>query len=107
MICNSVAEHLGYSREEFAKLTITEFELQPNQEETRRNIAAICATKRDAFRALDRVRDGTPRPVFIEWSLVSWLGREVMPIVYREVSSGDERGPVEKPAALPVGPFET
>lgn len=84
---NAAAEFMGYSREEFARLTISDFEYVPNPSETREHVQLIKRKGADEFTCVHRSKSGDPRRVQISISMVSWMGREGMLTVWNQASS--------------------
>lgn len=111
---NAAAEFMGYSRNEFARLTITDFEYVPNPSETREHINLIRRKGADEFTCVHRSKSGDPRRVQISISMVGWMGREGMLTVWNRASgngaptmSGEELGsyPIAPHASAGVTPI--
>ena len=79
---NAAANFMGYSRDEFSRLTISEFEYVPNPSETREHINLIRRKGTDAFTCVHKSKSGDPRRVQISISMVNWMGREGMLTVW-------------------------
>ncbi len=75
---NHANECLGYSPGEFEKLTITDFEVVPNPSETRDHIAAIRASRSDAFPSVQREKNGRPVHLRVRLNVINFQGRDVM-----------------------------
>jgi formate hydrogenlyase transcriptional activator len=111
---NAAAEFMGYSRGEFARLTITDFEYVPNPSETREHINLIRRKGADEFTCVHRSKSGDPRRVQISISMVSWMGREGMltvwnrapgfapPIVFGDGSESSPGAPHTSAAVIPI-----
>lgn len=97
---NAAAEFMGYSRDEFTRLTISDFEYVPNPCETREHIQLIKRNGADEFTCVHRSKSGDPRRVQISISMVSWMGREGMLTVWNRastVSGGASSGELRYP----------
>lgn len=84
---NAAADFMGYSRDEFSRLTITDFEYVPNPSETREHINLLRRTGAEEFTRVHRAKSGDPRRVQISISMVSWMGREGMLTVWNRAPS--------------------
>lgn len=83
---DQAAEMMGYSREEFARLTITALELVPNPKETARHIGEIRAAGTDTFERRHRKKDGTPVDVVISLRYTQWRGHDAMLVIWHDVT---------------------
>ena len=79
------AEFMGYTREEFGRLNISDFEVQPNPAETREHIRDIRRARQDSFTAVHKKRMGEQVRVRVDLSVVNWLGREAMMTVWQDL----------------------
>lgn len=79
-------EYMGYSEVEFRRLTITDFELRPNPRETHEHVRRILGMRRDSFSALHRAKDGSPRRVGVDLTVVRWGGRDAMLTAWHDLS---------------------
>jgi PAS domain S-box-containing protein len=72
---NSAAHtQLGYSREEFAKLSILDVEAKETTEETRARIATVINNRRDDFETIQRTKQGEIRNVHVTAQLITIRG---------------------------------
>ena len=81
------AELMGYTRDEFAELTITDLELAPAPEQTREHVAKILDTGGDVFEALHKTRGGGPRHVIVSLRTTVWKGRSVMLTLWHDITA--------------------
>lgn len=101
---NAAADFMGYSRDEFSRLTISDFEYVPNPLETREHINLIRRQGADEFTCVHKSKSGDPRRVQINISMVNWMGRESMLTVWSRVSAiGVPSAQRPEPAAHPFG----
>ncbi|QWV97878.1 PAS domain S-box protein [Geomonas nitrogeniifigens] len=82
----AVCRQLGYSREEFAKLTVFDVEARETHEETRRRIAEILANGRGSFETLQRTRTGELRNVEVNAQIVNVQDHPVYYCIWRDVT---------------------
>ncbi len=83
---DQAAEFMGYTRDEFARLTITDLEVTPNPEETREHIERIRQHGGDVFEAFHRTKDGSPRHVVVSLRMAEWFGRETMLTIWHDIT---------------------
>ncbi len=84
---NSAAHRqLGYSREEFAELTIFDVEIQETAEETRTRIAAVIRDGEADFETLQRTRSGKIRNVHVSARVVDVRGNQVYQCIWRDIT---------------------
>ncbi|MBU5614097.1 hybrid sensor histidine kinase/response regulator [Geomonas azotofigens] len=84
---NSAAcRQLGYSREEFAQLSVFDVEARETQEETRGRIAEILANGRGSFETLQRTRSGELRNVEVNAQIVNIQDHPVYYCIWRDVT---------------------
>ena len=81
------AELMGYTRAEFAKLTITDLELVPDPEETREHVARIVASGGDVFEAIHKAKDGGLRHVVVSLRMTEWKGRQMMLTLWHDITA--------------------
>jgi PAS domain S-box-containing protein len=77
---------LGYSREEFAKLTIFDVEARETAEETRAQIGNVMRHGKADFETLQRTRDGETRRVHVTAQLVDVQGEPIYHCVWRDIT---------------------
>lgn len=81
------AEFMGYTRDEFAELTITDLELAPDPEETRKHVSRIRESGGDIFEGLHKAKDGSPRHVIVSLRMTVWQGRQVMLTLWHDITA--------------------
>ena len=81
------AEFMGYTRDEFAELTITDLELAPDPKTTREHVSEIVEAGGDVFEALHKARDGSPRHVIVSLRTTVWKGRQVMLTLWHDITA--------------------
>jgi len=77
---------LGYSREEFARLSIFDIDAVERPEETLRHIENIISKGRDDFETLQRTRQGEIRNVHVTAQMTEVSGHSVYHCVWRDVT---------------------
>ncbi|MEN6374566.1 MAG: PAS domain S-box protein [Smithella sp.] len=83
---------LGYSREEFANLSVSDLEVAETPRETRSHMAHVIQKGRAAFNTLQRNRQGQIRNVHVTAQYTEVLGKPVYHCVWRDIT---ERKQVE------------
>lgn len=88
---NEVAHRqLGYSREEFALLSITDLDVLETPEETKSRIAKVIREGRSDFETRQRTRQGTIRDVHVTAQMINILDRPVYYCVWRDITERKE-----------------
>ena len=77
---------LGYSREEFAQLSITDLEVAELTEETRQPITQVLSGGRQEFETKHRCRNGEIRDISVTAQTVQILGKQVYYCIWRDIS---------------------
>ncbi|MEI8312897.1 MAG: PAS domain S-box protein, partial [Verrucomicrobiota bacterium] len=77
---------LGYSREEFARLTICDVEMTETAEEIKARIAGVMQKGRADFETLHRTRQGEARNVHVTAQLLEAEGQKVYQCVWRDIT---------------------
>lgn len=90
---------LGYSRAEFQRLTITDFEAVPNPTETREHIGAIRRVRREEFPSIQRNKSGTPVRLHVRINVICYEGREVMLALWEQSPPRESNGVGPAPEA--------
>ncbi len=90
---NMAHENLGYTREEFDKLKIPDFEVIESTEEIARHIEKIIKKGSDTFETKHRTKEGETRDVQVSSRAISHRGRNFVQSVWRDIT---ERKQAEK-----------
>ena len=77
---------LGYTREEFAALSIRDIQAEHTPEEIAANSAAVAENQLDGFETLHRTKDGRLRDVAITFSAVEHEGRTLISAIWRDIT---------------------
>jgi PAS domain S-box-containing protein len=77
---------LGYSREEFAGLSIFDLEVAETPEETRSRIAQVIREGRADFETRQRTRQGEVRNVYVTAQLIEISGKQIYHCVWRDIT---------------------
>lgn len=80
-------EQLGYTREEFARLSISDVEYLETPEETKTRIAQVIQKGRADFETQQRTRQGVVRNVQITAQVVEVLGQTVYQCLWRDITA--------------------
>ncbi|MBI4446819.1 MAG: PAS domain S-box protein [Acidobacteria bacterium] len=83
---NTAHQQLGYSREEFARLRIYDYEVAEKPEETKSHITKILREGRDDFETRHRTKQGDIREVHVRVRLIDVSGRPAFQTVFRDIS---------------------
>ena len=84
---DQAAQIMGFSREEFARLTISDLEMESHPEETREHITRILQSGSDEFEALHKAKDGSPRHVVVSLRMTVWKGRPMMLTLWHDITA--------------------
>ena len=82
----TACRQLGYSREEFAGLSISDIEALETREDTRSRIANVMHEGRNDFETLHRTRLGEIRNIRVTAQVIEILGRPVYHCVWRDIT---------------------
>ena len=77
---------LGYSREEFARLTIPDLEAAEAPEETRAKIAKVIREGKASFETRQRTRQGEIKDIHVTAQMIEVLGRPVYHCIWRDIT---------------------
>jgi PAS domain S-box-containing protein len=83
-------EHLGYAREEFAGLRLSDLDTVETPEEIKARIAAVLRTGRSDFETLHRTKQGGVRSVLVTAQTMDVMGRSVYYCVWRDITEFKE-----------------
>ena len=83
---NAACRQLGYTRDEFARLRVSDFEAIETPEQIRSRINKVLGEGRDDFETQHRARDGKLRSVHVTVQLVELSGRRVFQSVFRDIT---------------------
>jgi PAS domain S-box-containing protein len=77
---------LGYSREEFARLKITDVEVKETQEETKETLSRVLREGRADFETLQRTKQGEVRNVLVTAQVIDVPGRSAYYCIWRDIT---------------------
>jgi PAS domain S-box-containing protein len=77
---------LGYSREEFARLPVSDYEAKETPEATQQHIAHLLEHGRDDFETLHCRKDGELRNIVVTVKVINLGGRDVLFSIFRDVT---------------------
>lgn len=77
---------LGYSREEFSRLRVSEYEAKEMPEEIQRRIAHLLEHGRDDFETLHRRKNGELRHIVVTVKVITLGGQAVFLTIFRDVT---------------------
>lgn len=80
------ASFMGYTRDEFVDLTITDLELSPDPKGTREHITKILESGGDVFEAVHKAKDGSLRNVIVSLRTTTWKGQRVMLTLWHDIT---------------------
>jgi len=99
-ICNM----LGYTREEFAKLQINDYDATEDPEETKRHIENVLREGRDDFETKFRTKSGENRDVYVTAKVIELSGKMYLQSICRDIT--ERKKAEEKIANLAKFPSE-
>ncbi|MHB8829165.1 MAG: PAS domain S-box protein, partial [Syntrophales bacterium] len=79
-------QQLGYSREEFAQLNISDVEVQETNEETKKHIEKVLRNGRDDFDTLQRTKVGEISNIHVTAQLLTVGGQQVYQCIWRDIT---------------------
>jgi PAS domain S-box-containing protein len=83
---------LGYSREEFARLSLSDIEANETPEQTRATIRCVQREEKKDFETRHRTRDGRIRHVHVTAQIVETSGRPVYHCIWRDITERKQAG---------------
>ncbi len=81
---------LGYSREEFARLSITDIDVDEAPDETKARIAGVFEKGREEFEARHRTREGEIRDVLVTAKTIQLQERPLYLCVWRDITDQEQ-----------------
>jgi len=87
---NKTCENLGYTREEFQKLRISNFEVIESAEEVSKHIEKIRKEGADVFETKHRKRDGKIRDILVSSKAITINGREFCQSIWSDITERKE-----------------
>jgi PAS domain S-box-containing protein len=88
---DTASNQLGYSRDEFARLRISDYEAVETAEDTARHIAAILDTGHDSFKTRHRTKQGDIRTVLVTTQTIELSGQPVIHCIFRDITQVHEQ----------------
>jgi PAS domain S-box-containing protein len=88
---DTTARQLGYSRDEFAHLRISDYEAAETAEETAAHISALLDKGHDSFETRHRTKQGDIRTVLVTVQEMESSGEPVLHCIYRDVTQLHEQ----------------
>ena len=82
----TLCDMLGYSREEFAKLSISDYEAKENEEEIKQRVERMLNGSKEKFETKHRKKDGTIIDVLIKASAVILNGEKYIHVMYMDIT---------------------
>ena len=98
---NAAHESLGYTREEFEKLKIPDFEVIESVEEVAKHIEKIVKEGSDVFETKHRTKSGEIRDIQVSSKVISIRGRAFIQSIWRDIT---ER---KRAVGRPLTPLQT
>jgi len=77
---------LGYSREEFEKLTVSDYEVLESAEETRAHMKKILKTGKDEFETKHRTKTGEIRDIINTVQVIELSGKKFLHVITRDIT---------------------
>ncbi len=82
----AACRQLGYTREEFARLSISDLDVVETSEETSSRIAGVLREGRNDFETRQRTKSGEIRDVHVTAQIIEILGKPVYHCVWRDIT---------------------
>ncbi len=82
----TACRQLGYTREEFSRLALSDYEASETPEETASRIAGVLREGRNDFETRHRTKQGEVRDVLVTAQVTEILGRPVYHCVWRDIT---------------------
>lgn len=79
-------ENLGYTRSEFEKLIISDFEVADNPEEIKAHYKKIITEGADTFKTKHRRKDGEIRDMLVTARMISVQGKQLIHFICRDIT---------------------
>jgi PAS domain S-box-containing protein len=83
---DQVCRQLGYSREEFARLRMSDIEAMETAEETQARIQKVLSEGYDDFETLHRTKQGEIRYVHVTAQMIDLAGRTIYHCIWRDIT---------------------
>ncbi|MDO8794854.1 MAG: ATP-binding protein [Vicinamibacterales bacterium] len=83
---DTASRQLGYSRDEFARLRVSDYEAAETAEETTRHIDALLDTGHASFETRHRTKQGDIRIVLVTVQRIELSGQSVLHCIFRDVT---------------------
>ena len=77
---------MGYTREEFARLTVADLEAAETPEQVRRHMETVLCDGQDVFETTHRTKDGEIRDVLVTARLLTIRGQRLIHSIWRDVT---------------------
>src|SRR5574341_1120998 len=77
---------LGYTREEFKQLRISDYEAKETPQETKYHIVNVLRDGKDEFETLHRTRDGELRNVLVTVQTIGLSGKQVFHCIFHDIT---------------------
>ncbi|MBX3042214.1 MAG: PAS domain-containing sensor histidine kinase [Candidatus Kapabacteria bacterium] len=81
---------LGYTKEEFEKLSINDYDAIESPEETKRRIDSIIKNGFDEFETVHRRKDGSHRPTYVKVNTVELTGKSYILTLFHDLTDFKE-----------------
>ena len=82
----TLCEMLGYDREEFSQLSISDYEAKENEEEIKNRVERMLKGSKEKFETKHRKKDGTIIDVLIKASMVILNGEKYIHVMYMDIT---------------------
>jgi len=79
-------ENLGYTREEFQELKVSDFEILESPEEVAQHIEKVARGGSDTFETKHRTKDGELRDILVSARAISIRGRNLIQSIWRDIT---------------------
>jgi len=91
---DAVCKMLGYTREEFEKLQINDYDVTENPSETREHIEKVLKEGRDDFETKFRTKNGEIKDIYVTAKVITLLRKTYFQSIFRDIT-GSKRAEEE------------
>ena len=88
---NKAYENLGYTREEFERVKIPDFEVIESPEEVKQHIEKIIRNGAEVFETKHRTKDGKIREISVNCRVISIHGKKYIQSIFRDITETNEQ----------------
>jgi PAS domain S-box-containing protein len=88
---DTAASQLGYSRDEFARLRVSDYEVAETTEQTARHVEKVLNSGHDSFETRHRTKQGSIRTVLVTVRKITLSGQAALHCIFQDVTQLHEQ----------------